>query len=55
MSFDFGNMNPEQVEAVKHINGPCRVIAGAGSGKTRVDKSSYKPYRLPYNRMWNKP
>lgn len=36
MSFDFGNMNPEQVEAVKHIKGPCRVIAGAGSGKTKV-------------------
>lgn len=36
MGFDFGNMNPEQIEAVKHINGPCRVIAGAGSGKTKV-------------------
>ena len=29
-------MNPEQIEAVKHKNGPCRVIAGAGSGKTKV-------------------
>ena len=36
MNFDFGHMNNEQKEAVQHINGPCRVIAGAGSGKTTV-------------------
>lgn len=36
IDFDFGFMNPEQIEAVKHKNGPCRVIAGAGSGKTKV-------------------
>lgn len=36
MAFDFGHMNKEQKEAVQHINGPCRVIAGAGSGKTTV-------------------
>ena len=35
-NFDFGRMNDEQKEAVQHINGPCRVIAGAGSGKTTV-------------------
>lgn len=29
-------MNPEQIEAVNHMNGACRVIAGAGSGKTTV-------------------
>ena len=32
----FDKLNEQQIEAVKHIDGPCLVIAGAGSGKTKV-------------------
>ncbi len=29
-------LNKKQIEAIIHVDGPCLIVAGAGSGKTRV-------------------
>ncbi len=36
MSSFTGTLNPQQREAATHINGPLLILAGAGTGKTRV-------------------
>jgi DNA helicase-2/ATP-dependent DNA helicase PcrA len=36
MSNYLNELNPQQREAVMHVNGPLMIIAGAGSGKTKV-------------------
>ena len=37
LNFDYlNNLNDMQKEAVTYLNGPLLIVAGAGSGKTKV-------------------
>lgn len=40
-------LNPVQQEAAEHVDGPLLILAGAGSGKTRV--LTYRIYNLVHN------
>ena len=43
MNLDYlTNLNENQEEAVLHLNGPLLIVAGAGSGKTRVLTATIK-------------
>ena len=54
-NFLFESLNDEQLKAVKHVNGPLLVVAGAGSGKTKalthrianlIENNSVDPYNI---------
>jgi DNA helicase II / ATP-dependent DNA helicase PcrA len=46
---DNKTLNPQQVEAIKHLNGPLLIIAGAGTGKTTVITERIKHLILEKN------
>tara|TARA_B100000959_G_scaffold284431_1_gene356054 strand:- start:898 stop:3660 length:2763 start_codon:yes stop_codon:yes gene_type:complete len=35
------NLTPQQIKAVQYVEGPCKIVAGPGSGKTKTIVSKY--------------